>query len=286
MSPSREGTDKMYAILNGELIDEKDAVVPVTRRELFFNFSIYESLKVTRSKALFVNEHVERFMESARILGMEHPHTFRKILDSIILLIRMNEAEEATVRLQMIGGNPPLLFIFLSPLPEYRPEWYIRGVSAISYIGERIFPKAKSNCLLLNYIAYREATAAGALDALLIDRNGHVTEGTRSNFFAFQDNTLVTAGEDILLGVTRKLILEAAEALGMDIRFEKISLKELLENRYDEPFISSTSMGAMPLREIDGIATGTSFLRVGAINNAVRKCETLEIERIVSLYRK
>jgi hypothetical protein len=42
----------------------------------------------------------------------------------------------------------------------------------------------------------------------------------------------------------------------------------------------------MPLREIDGIATGTSFLRVGAINNAVRKCETLEIERIVSLYRK
>ncbi len=276
----------MYAILNGELIDEKDAVVPVTRRELFFNFSIYESLKVTQSSALFVHDHVERFMESARILGMEHPHAFRKILDSIILLIRMNKAKEATVRLQMIGGNPPLLFIFLAPLPEYRPEWYIQGVSAISYIGERIFPKAKSNCLLLNYIAYREATAAGALDALLIDRNGHATEGTRSNFFAFREDTLVTAGEDILLGVTRRMIIEAAATLGMEIRFEKISLKELLENKYDEPFISSTSMGAMPLREIDGTATGNSFPRVEAINNAVRNRELQEIERIAALYRK
>ncbi len=276
----------MYAILNGELIDEKDAVVPVTRRELFFNFSIYESLKVTHSRALFVNDHVERFMESARILGMDHPNTFLKILDSIILLIRMNKAEEATVRLQMIGGNPPLLFIFLAPLPEYRPEWYVRGVSAISYIGERIFPKAKSNCLLLNYIAYREATAAGALDALLIDRNGHATEGTRSNFFAFRGKTLVTAGEDILLGVTRKMILEAADNLGMDIRFEKISLKELLEGKYEEPFISSTSMGAMPLSEIDGISTGSSFPRVDAINKAVRNYESREIERIASLYRK
>lgn len=273
----------MYAVLNGTLIDEKEAVVPVTRRELFFNFSIYESLKVTGSMALFVEDHVERFMESARILGMEHSFTFRDILDSIILLIRSNDMPEATVRLQMIGGSPPLFFIFLAPLPVYEAQWYRTGVTAISYAGERIYPRAKSNCLLLNYIAYREATAAGALDALLIDRHGNATEGTRSNFYAFRGEKLVTAGDDILFGVTRKLILEAAEQQGIGVVFEKIPLEKVLDGTMSEPFISSTSMGAMPLRSIDGIATGTAFPRVMALNQAVAARERAEMERIASI---
>jgi branched-chain amino acid aminotransferase len=271
----------MQAICNGSLIDEKDAVVPVTRREVFFNFSVYESLKVLGGRPLFAAEHVSRFMESARILGMDHPFTLSEIESYIQSLIEANSAQEATLKIQMIGGKQPHLYLFLSPLPRYQDAWYQDGVSAITYHGERIFPRAKSNCLLLNYIAYREAEKEGALDALLVDREGYVTEGTRSNFYAFQDGTLVTAGEEILFGVTRKLILEAAEAEGIPVRFKKIGLEELLYGSFSEPFISSTSMGAMPLKTINSLETqkgeGERFDKVALLNQAIKEREAREL---------
>lgn len=273
----------MKAIFNGALIDEAEAVVPVTRREVFFNFSVYESLKVLDGVPLFAKEHVGRFMESARILGMEHPFSDSRIEDYIRKLISANNAGDATLKIQMIGGMEPHLYIFLSPLPRYKDEWYREGVSAITYHGERIFPRAKSNCLLLNYIAYREAEQAGALDALLVDREGSVTEGTRSNFYAFLGDTLVTAEEDILFGVTRHLILQAAELEGIRVSFRKIGVEELLYGNFSEPFISSTSMGAMPLRSINGLKTregdGGGFPRVSLLNRKVRDREAEELGR-------
>jgi branched-chain amino acid aminotransferase len=269
----------MYAILNNTLIDEKEAVVPVTNREVFFNFSVYESLKVLESKTLFLNDHIERFLSSAEILGMEHSFSAAEIEESVQKLISANKAKDATVRMQMIGGTSPLFFIFLAPLPRYKEEWYREGVKAVSYRGERIFPKAKSNCLLLNYVASREAEKAGAMEALLVDRDGKATEGTRSNLFAFDGPTLVTADEDILFGVTRKLILEAAEHLDIRLRYEKIPLRKLLSGTYSQPFISSTSMGAMPLHSIDGIVTGKSFPKVSLIHQELREREIAEYKK-------
>jgi D-alanine transaminase/branched-chain amino acid aminotransferase len=275
----------MYAIRNGQLIEEKEAVVPITQREVFFNFSVYESLKVLEGAALFADDHVERFMDSAKILGMTHSYRRQELLGYINLLIEKNKSDEATLKIHMIGGTTPLLFLFLSPLPTYQTEWYNAGVSVISYRGERIFPRAKSNCLLLNYIASREAAAAGALDALLVNRKGEVTEGTRSNFYAFEGDTLITAEDDILFGVTRKLVLKAAQKEDITVKFKMITLDDLLEGRYEEPFISSTSMGAMPIRQIDGKRTGSQFPRVRSIHQAVKGFESEELKRIKSLLK-
>jgi branched-subunit amino acid aminotransferase/4-amino-4-deoxychorismate lyase len=241
-----------YAIRNCELIPEEEAVVPVTRREVFFGFAVYESLKVQEGVPLFIDEHLDRLFESARVLRLAH--TFRRdaIADSFRRLAAANELELATLRMLLVGGDEPEFYAYATELPTYPAEYYRFGAEAISYHGERIFPRAKSNSLLLNYIAGREAAERDALEALLVDRHGRALEGTRSNLFALRGGELITAGEDVLSGVTRKHILDSFEEEGGPIHYRKMALEKLLSGECEEVFISSTSMGALPLHSIDG----------------------------------
>lgn len=255
-----------YAIKNLELIDEKDAVIPVTQRELFSSFGVYESIKVLDGKAEHVKDHLERLFESARILKLEHGFKINEVISSINLLIEANGDIEVSLKLQLIGGSIPCLFAFTTELPVYPKEYYTYGAKVISFIGERIYPHAKSNCLLINYMAAREASIAGALDAILIDRSGIALEGSKSNLFAVKSGTLFTSEEDVLYGVTRKRAIEIAEKLEFKVDFKKIALKDIKELRYDEVFITSTSMGAIPVKTIDGISIGSSFPVASLIN--------------------
>jgi branched-subunit amino acid aminotransferase/4-amino-4-deoxychorismate lyase len=241
-----------YAVRNCELIPEAEAQVPVTRREVFFGFAVYESLKVREGVPLFVGEHLDRLFESARVLRLVHHFSRGAIAESFRRLAEANDLADASLRMLLVGGEEPELFAYATELPRYPAEYYRRGAEAISYRGERIFPRAKSSSLLLNYVAGREAREREALEALLVDREGRALEGTRSNLFAVRGGELLTAGEDVLAGVTRKHILDSYAEAGGRIRYEKLDLKELLAGRCEELFISSTSMGALPLRSIDG----------------------------------
>ncbi|MDA3938333.1 MAG: aminotransferase class IV [Spirochaetia bacterium] len=255
-----------YALKNLELIDEKDAVIPVTQRELFSSFGVYESIKVSNGQAEHVNDHLERLFDSARILKLEHDFSFNDIISSLNMLITANNDLKVSLKLQLIGGRTPCLFAFTTKLPEYPEEYYIHGAKVISFAGERIYPHAKSNCLLLNYMAAREAGLSGALDAILIDRSGFALEGSRSNLFAVKGKTLITSEEDVLYGVTRRRTIEIAKNLNLTIEFKKIALKDIKEHIFDEVFITSTSMGAIPVNAIDDIKIGSSFPVTSLIN--------------------
>lgn len=255
-----------YAIKNLELIDEKDAVIPVTQRELFSSFGVYESIKVLNGKVIHVYDHLDRLFESARILKLEHKFDIGSVIESLERLIAANGDKTASLKLQLIGGNHPSFFAFTTDLPVYPARYYTDGVKVISYKGERIFPHAKSNCLLLNYMAAREAVLSGALDAVLIDRSGFALEGSRSNLFAIKESTLITSEEDILYGVTRKHTIDIAGRLNLSVEFKKIALKDIKEHLFDEVFITSTSMGAIPVSIIDDISIGSSFPVTSLIN--------------------
>ncbi len=248
-----------YALKNMELIPEEDAVLPVTRRELFSSFAVYESLKVLKGNICYPDDHIERLFESARILKMNHCFDQRRVAESLPLLVSANNDMDVSLKLHLIGGKDPVLFAFTDTLPVYPAEYYEKGVKVISYMGERIFPRAKSNCLLLNYMAAREAREKRALDALLVNRSGYALEGSRSNLFALKGSVLVTSDRDVLYGVTRKHTLTAAEKLGLTVQYRKIPLKDLKNCSFDEVFITSTSMGAIPVRVIDDITIGDCF---------------------------
>ena len=256
-----------YAIKNLELIEEKDAVIPVTQRELFSSFGVYESIKVLNGSMEYIDDHLERLFESARILKLQHNFKVDSVIESLNMLIKANEEKTASLKLQLIGGKNPSLFAYTTDLPVYPVKYYTEGVKVISYKGERIFPLAKSNCLLLNYMAARQAVIEGALDAVLVNRSGFALEGSRSNLFAVKGNTLLTSEHDVLYGVTRKRTIEIAKNLNFAIKFTKIALKDIKGALYDEVFITSTSMGAIPVSTIDDINIGSSFPVTTLINN-------------------
>ena len=104
---------------------------------------------------------------------------------------------------------------------------------------------------MLGYIAYREATKQEAIDALLIDRDKNIREGTRSSFFVIKNNTLIAPPkEKVLEGVTRKIILEIAPEI-MKVKEENIPLDKIKE--YDEHFITGTTLNIMPVKRINDI---------------------------------
>jgi len=242
-----------YALHNGKLIPEDQALLPLRQREVLMSFGVYESLKVRGGKALFAEDHLERLYESTRILELDQPFDESHFLRGFNRLIEANHTEEATLRIELFGGDTPFYYAFCSPLPRYPAEYYSEGADAVSFPGERIFPEAKSNCLLLNYMARREASRKGSLEALLVDREGRVPEGARSNLFACRGGRIHTPGEGVLAGVTRKHILEGCREVGIEVVFEPLHLEQLLRGHFDGLFISSTSMGAIPLKRIDGI---------------------------------
>jgi branched-subunit amino acid aminotransferase/4-amino-4-deoxychorismate lyase len=242
-----------FVILNGELVDKNLANISVYNKALFFDFAVYDSIKVIKGKSFFPKFHVDRLFDSATILGLEHSFTKAEVLLWIDMLINKNDIKDALIRFLLIGaGSPdekPQLFLFPVGLTFYSSKEYNSGIKVITYDGERLIPRSKSKDLLLNFLAYREATKKDCHDALLVDSKGYVLEGTRTNFFAVKNNTLYTASSSkVLEGIIRKIILELAKENNIKVVEEEIHFDNLAN--YDEFFISSTSMNILPIRQI------------------------------------
>ena len=188
------------------------------------------------------------------------PWTTAELTRIILETLRRNEASvhsESNIRIIVTGGTSPdfmthqgqpRLLVLVSPIPRLPETWYTDGVKIISWEVERSIPGAKSIDYISASLALKKAAAEGAVEALYIDRHGLALECTTSNIFAFVGEKLVTPGRGILSGVTRKVVLELAEALfPIDIR--DISRAELLAA--EEVFITGTSKGLVPVVRVD-----------------------------------
>ena len=260
------GITGKHAILNGTIIDATEASLPVQDREIQFGFGVYESVKVINGIIVYPSDHIHRLFFSAEGIGLRHPFSVQQVEQWVQLLIATDQIENATIRILLMGGITARLFITTSALISYPDSFYSEGVKTIGYNGERLFPRYKTCSLLMNYIALKEASTAGAFEALFIDRHDLVLEGTRSNVFACKGTTVYTAASDVVLeGVTRDKIIHAIEKLGYHLVFEAPATKDLLAGQFDELFISSTSMGAMPVASFENY----TFRSTGTIANPI-----------------
>ena len=259
------------AIKNGEIIREDEAVLPVTYREVQFSFSVYEALRITDGHIVHMDEHLKRLGESCAEINLVHPFSDELIMSSVEALIKHDDIENATARILLVGGPSPLFFVTYSDLLTYPESYYEDGVKVTLYYGERFLPHAKTSNLLMQYIALEEAKAKGAFEALLVNRKGQVLEGTRSNFYGMAGNRIYTAPDNLVLsGITRISVIKAAEELGFEIVYTPPTDVNL--HMFDTLFISSTSMGAMPVSAVNG--------------NPVKKTMWDDVKRICSLERK
>lgn len=240
------------AIRNTELIREDEAVLPVVSREVQYSFSVYEALRVINGHIVHLDDHLKRLAASCSDIGLVHCFSDRDIEMSLDRLIKADGIKDASVRIFIVGGPSPLLFITYTDLLSYPDSYYTDGVRASLYHGERFMPQAKTSNLLMQYIALEEAKRKGAFEALLVNREGEVLEGTRSNFYAIKGDKLFTApDEKVLSGITRISVVKAASELGLDVVYTPPLASDLLS--FDSVFISATSMAAIPVSHIDGI---------------------------------
>lgn len=250
-----------YFSHNGELKPTAEAVIPLSSIEYSYGFGVYETIRVANKIPYFLIDHIERLGESARIIGLEHPFSGEHVEKYVLDLIKKNEIETANIKMLLIGAskgeNAQLYILCLNPLfPD--KKLYREGASFVTYEYERAFPHAKTLNMLQSYLAYRKAKAAGAYDALLVNKEGCIVEGTRTNFFCLQEKTILTPREDeILLGVTRKAVLKVAKDNGYSIQEEDITWGTL--QRSDSAFVTSTSSKIIPVRAIDETEMKGSF---------------------------
>ncbi len=270
-----------YCVKNGELVPEDQAGVSVRNKAMFFDFAVYSNIKVVNGKMFLPKLEVDKLFESAKIIDLKHHFTKEQILAWMKMLIEKNNLKDALVRILLIGSekdSEPLLFLFPLGLTFYPDKYYKEGVKLITFPGERRFPCSKTKDLLLSYLAYREATQQGALDALLVDKDKNIREGTRSSFFVIKKDTLIVPPkEKVLEGITRKIILEIAPKI-MKVQEEDIPLGKIQD--YDEYFITGTSLSVMPVRQID------DFLAADRAGEQVKELQKLFKEYCENIAQK
>ena len=269
-----------FVIRNGILVEKEQANISVYNKALFFDFAVYSNIKVVQGKMFLPDLEIQKLFESAERIGLDHRFSKGEIIEWASKLIRKNELKDALIRVLLIGpetGTEPLLFLFPVGLTFYRKSFYGKGVKLITHEGERTFPLSKTKDLLLGYMAYRKAAEEGDLDALLVDSDGNIREGTRSSFFVIRGDTLIAPpAEKVLEGVTRKVILDIAPKI-LKIKEADIPLKGI--NEYDEYFISGTTLNIMPVRQINNVIV---MNKVGEKTKELQKLYKRHCEKTVS----
>lgn len=259
-----------HAIKNGELIEEKDALVNVLDPAFQSNYSVYEALRVINGQIIKLDEHIKRLEESGIIIGLSIPPLdWEKMIKALLECDKINDA---TLRIVYFGSKKRLYYITWSNLLTYPDCYYTNGVDTILYFGERFLPQAKTSNLLVSYLARKKAEEGGAFEALLVDRNGRILEGSRSNFYAVKNKTLYTAPDNLVLdGITRNSIIKAFKNEGFNISYESVFVKDI--PLFDTLLISSTSMGAMMVKSVNGHEVKKDYSLISSINKKVREWE-------------
>lgn len=242
-----------YGIINGKLTPAGELVFPLDDIGITHGYGCYETLKVRERSLFFPKYHEERLLESARILGIAHGLEDGEIVAMLESLVKKNNLDSCNIKLMLVGRDEGHadFYAFALPALHVPAGGYDDGVSCLIWKGERAYPKAKSLSLLVSSMAFNHAKKAGCWDALLVNHEGFITEGSRTNvFWEDPDGKLfVTPEKDCLSGITRMLVLAALDEAGQKIEEKELALSDLLEKRV-AVMLSSTSSLVVPVSTI------------------------------------
>jgi branched-chain amino acid aminotransferase len=196
---------------------------------------------------------LQRLIESSQLLQRPYPidlGALRSALRDVIAHERL-----LAVRLRItVPLDVDQIFISVEPFEVYPPEFYQRGVRCATTRLSRHTPQAKATDFIAPSRETKAAIDPGIHELLIVNRAGEILEGISSNFYAVIDGVLRTAGQDMLEGITRSIVLqEAASVIPIDYRPLKVS--EI--DRVAEAFITSSSREVMPVIQIDDHRIGS-----------------------------
>jgi len=239
-----------YSICNGNVINNDiEDINNNTSSEI-----VYEVIRVIDGVPLFLEEHMERLLKSSHMIDINLSCLVDKITSDIKKLIDINNKPNKNIKIQVYankeGNINYSLFFIKSSYPD--AELYKKGIAAILYKAMRKNPNAKVQNSLLREEINKELQKSNAYEALLVNEQDCITEGSKSNVFFVKNGMLYTSEKkDVLLGVTRSRIIELAKNLDINV-VEKPIHKSFL-NECDGLFITGTSPKVLPISRVDEI---------------------------------
>lgn len=265
-------SDKPEALasVNGVVTPLAQAVVPVTDRGFLYGDAVYEVVRVYDGHPFRLAAHIARLLASCRGLRFAAVPDAAALAQTCRDLVRASGLADASLALQVTRGpnrpegalglyDQPTVVVRVEPPPPWPAVWYMDGVALITVTEQRwAHNELKTVNLIPRILAFDDARARGAVEALWVGPDDAVWEGLSCNVFAVRGAALVTPplGPHVLAGVTRGAILELAPAAGLEVREERLVRGDLL--RADEVFIASSTREIVPVARIDGqpIAAG------------------------------
>ncbi|WP_430460476.1 branched-chain amino acid transaminase [Thalassolituus sp. LLYu03] len=294
MLPSMSDRDGLIW-LDGELVDWREAKVHVLTHTLHYGMGVFEGVRAyetAQGAAIFrLKEHTDRLFNSAKILGMKMPFSKEEVNEAQRAAVRENNLKSAYLRPMVFFGSEGMglraenlkthVMVAAWEWPAYMgEEAKTQGIKirTSSYTRHHVnitMCKAKANGNYINsMLALREAIDSGCEEALLLDPEGYVAEGSGENFFIVRDGVIYTPELTACLdGITRRTIIEMAKSLGYEVREKRITRDEVYIA--DEAFFTGTAAEVLPIRMLDGRAIGA-----GSRGPVTEKLQTLYFDTV------
>ncbi|CEA05831.1 branched-chain amino acid aminotransferase [Pseudomonas saudimassiliensis] len=274
---------------DGQMVPWRDANVHVLTHSLHYGMGVFEGVRAYNTEqgtAIFrLQAHTDRLFDSAHIMGMKIPFTKEQINEACRAAVRDNNLETAYIRPLVFYGSEGMgiradnLKVHVAVAAWYWGAYMgdealeqgirIRTSSFTRHHVNITMTRAKSSGAYMNsMLALQEAVSAGADEALLLDPEGYVAEGSGENVFIVKDGVIYTPEVTACLnGITRGTVLSLAEEMGIKVVEKRITRDEVYIA--DEAFFTGTAAEVTPIREVDNRQIGIG--RRGPVTEKLQK---------------
>lgn len=253
--------------MDGEIIPAEEARISVFDHGLLYGDGVFEGLRFYHGVVFMLEAHLERLENSAGAIALEIPYSRAQITTAIDELIARYDDDSGYLRLVVtrgrgtLGIDPrscarPVVFVIADSISVLSPGEPQRGVSlhvarTRRMPAECLDPAIKSLNYLNNILARIEANRAGRDEALMLNLEGYVSEGSVDNLFVVIDGVLRTPplGDGLLAGITRAVIIEIAREIGIPVDEASLTVDDLM--RAGECFLTGTGAELVPVASID-----------------------------------
>jgi aminodeoxychorismate lyase len=261
----------MIVFLNGEFVPEERAVVSVFDRSFRYGDGLFEAVLAVNGKFFRWEQHWARLINSAHFFKLPVPWPAAEMLGTASELLRRNTLTEAVLRIQISRGSGPrgyaptgqevpVIVMTAHPAPPRKSlPWKLTACPWAVASTDRLLGHKTGN-RLVQIMAASHARENGADEALLVNTQGHVCEGSTSNVFWIRNGVIGTPAllPNVLPGVTRAAVFEVASELGVRCAEQPLRLEELPE--CEGVFLTMTSRGVVEATSLDGRQLRTSPL--------------------------
>ena len=279
---------KGFIWFDGKIVHSNEANVHVLTHTLHYGLGVFEGVRAYETsegtKIFRLNDHTERLFSSAHAVDLEIPYSIDEINKAQVEIVKINKLKEAYIRPMCFYGSGSLglraddlkvhTIVAAWEWPSYMaPEVFEKGIKVkiSSYKRERgnLVSRSKVNG---NYVksmmALKEALKEGYDEALLLDTENYVSEGSGENLFAVKNEELLTPSLDASLdGITRKAIISLAEELGIKVNVKDLSESDITSS--DELFFTGTAAEVVPITQVNNLKIGSG--KRGKVTEVLQK---------------